>query len=288
MKLIRRLLGIIFSLVVVCAITLVAGYFIIKNAYGIDLLNSYNQLKVLNEEVDETKLITNPYSNDDLISMKETINSKTNGFISTDDNGKVIINFDKLNLFNSNIELTDRQVAAYANEAIRQEMDNKIEVGDYTFNLELKQIDFSDIKDNGDTLFNVIIKLDLSSLEPTLKKFPYSLIKNYIPNYLYISSNVNVNKTEEPFKYELVSNYLTLNNVDKEGSKELVNALDKIFKIGNYDNLNIKISNEVLLNLIGDDEHNGLAYSLKKAGAKDYTFKTINNEDYFVIKTLLG
>lgn len=284
MKFLKKLLVSIFSIVVVAAIIVVSGYFIIKKNYGIDLLNTYKQLSILSKEVDESKLITNGYDDSDLLSMEETLNNKTNGFIYRDENGNLKINYDKPSIFNDDIFLTDKQVAAYAQKAIEQEMNSKITVGNYEFGLELKQIDFSNIKD-GNCLFNVIIKLDLTSLETTLSKFPYSLVKKYIPKYLYISSNVNVNKGSKPFEYDTISEYLTINNLEKEDSKELVTTLNTILKTGTYDDLNLKISNEILYNLIGDEEHNGLAYSLKNVGAKDYTFSTISNVDYFVVKT---
>ena len=284
MKFLKKLLVSIFSIVVVAAIIVVSGYFIIKKNYGIDLLNTYKQLSILSKEVDKLKLITNGYDDSDLLSMEETLNNKTNGFIYRDENGNLKINYDKPSIFNDDISLTDKQVAAYAQKAIEQEMNSKITVGNYEFGLELKQIDFSNIKD-GNCLFNVIIKLDLTSLETTLSKFPYSLVKKYIPKYLYISSNVNVNKGSKPFEYDTISEYLTINNLEKEDSKELVTTLNTILKTGTYDDLNLKISNEILYNLIGDEEHNGLAYSLKNVGAKDYTFSTISNVDYFVVKT---
>ncbi len=284
MKFLKKLLVSIFSIVVVAAIIVVSGYFIIKKNYGIDLLNTYKQLSILSKEVNEPTLITNGYDDSDLLSMEETLNNKTNGFIYRDKNGNLKINYDKPSIFNDDISLTDKQVAAYAQKAIEQEMNSKITVGNYEFGLELKQIDFSNIKD-GNCLFNVIIKLDLTSLETTLSKFPYSLVKKYIPKYLYISSNVNVNKGSKPFEYDTISEYLTINNLEKEDSKELVTTLNTILKTGTYDDLNLKISNEILYNLIGDEEHNGLAYSLKNVGAKDYTFSTISNVDYFVVKT---
>lgn len=284
MKFLKKLLVSIFSIVVVAAIVVISGYFIIKKNYGIDLLNTYKQLGILSKEVNKSTLITNGYDDSDLLSMEETLNKKTKGFIYRDENGNLKINFNNPSIFNDDIFLTDKQVAAYAQKSIEQEMNSKITVGNYEFGLELKQIDFSNIKD-GNCLFNVIIKLDLTSLETTLSKFPYSLVKKYIPKYLYISSNVNVNKGSKPFEYNTVSNYLTINNLEKEDSKELVTTLNTILKTGAYDDLNLKISNEILYNLIGNEEHNGLAYSLKNVGAKDYTFSTVSNVDYFVVKT---
>lgn len=283
MKILKKLLISIFSIVVVAAIIVVSGYFIIKKNYGIDVLNTYKQLSILSKEVDESTLITNGYDDSDLLSMEETLNNKTNGFIYRDENGNLKFNFNNPSAFNDDISLTDKQVAAYAQKAIEQEMNSKITVGNYELGLELKQIDFSNIKD-GNCLFNVIIKLDLTALDATLNKFPYSLVKKYIPKYLYISSNVNVNKGGKPFEYETTSEYLTINNLEKEDSKELVTTLNTILKTGAYDDLNLKISNEILYNLIGDENHNGLAYSLKNVGAKDYTLSTVSDIDYFVVK----
>ena len=114
MKILKKLLISIFSIVVVAAIIVVSGYFIIKKNYGIDVLNTYKQLSILSKEVDESTLITNGYDDSDLLSMEETLKNKTNGFIYRDENGNLKFNFNNPSAFNDDISLTDKQVAAYA------------------------------------------------------------------------------------------------------------------------------------------------------------------------------
>ena len=43
------------------------------------------------------------------------------------------------------------------------------------------------------------------------------------------------------------------------------------------------IGNVLMNALIGIEENNGIAYSLKEIGANDYDFITEDNKDYFVV-----
>lgn len=285
MKLIKKLIITIITLVVVIIAGAVGTYIYVKNTYDIDLINTVLQLKKISDPVDEKKLITNPYSNEDKERAHEIINNSVNGFIGSDK-----INFDKLlTEMKTVIKLDDKQLACLAQEVIDQEMEGKITIGEQDIPLVLKQIDISNVDDEGNADFNTIVKLDISSFKTNMNNFPLSMLKKYVPDYLYISSTVWVEKNKEnevvvPFAYSTTSTSFTINTLTDKETTELFKTLDAVIKIGTADNLNNQIGNAILGSLIGSEEQNGLAYSLKQYGAKDYRFILENDVDYFVVE----
>lgn len=285
MKLIKKLIITIITLVVVIIAGAVGTYIYVKNTYDIDLINTVLQLKKISDPVDEKKLITNPYTEEDKTKAHEEVNNSVNGFIGSDK-----INFDKLlTEMKTVIKLDDKQLACLAQEVIDQEMEGKITIGEQDIPLVLKQIDISNVDDGGNADFNTIVKLDISSFKTNMNNFPLSMLKKYVPDYLYISSTVWVEKNKEnevvmPFAYSTTSTSFTINTLTDKETTELFKTLDAVIKIGTADNLNNQIGNAILGSLIGSEEQNGLAYSLKQYGAKDYRFILENDVDYFVVE----
>lgn len=285
MKLIKKLIITIITLVVVIIAGAVGTYIYVKNTYDIDLINTVLQLKKISDPVDEKKLITNPYTEEDKTKAHEEVNNSVNGFIGNDG-----INFDKLlTEMKTVIKLDDKQLACLAQEVIDQEMEGKITIGEQDIPLVLKQIDISNVDDEGNADFNTIVKLDISSFKTNMNNFPLSMLKKYVPDYLYISSTVWVEKNKEnevvvPFAYSTTSTSFTINTLTDKETTELFKTLDAVIKIGTADNLNNQIGNAILGSLIGSEEQNGLAYSLKQYGAKDYRFILENDVDYFIVE----
>ena len=285
MKLIKKLIITIITIVVVIIAGAVGTYIYVKNTYDIDLINTVLQLKKISDPVDEKKLITNPYTEEDKTKAHEEVNNSVNGFIGNDG-----INFDKLlTEMKTVIKLDDKQLACLAQEVIDQEMEGKITIGEQDIPLSLMQIDISNVNNEGNADFNTIVKLDISSFKTNMNNFPLSMLKKYVPDYLYISSTVWVEKNKEnevvvPFAYSTTSTSFTINTLTDKETTELFKTLDAVIKIGTADNLNNQIGNAILGSLIGSEEQNGLAYSLKQYGAKDYKFVLENDVDYFVVE----
>lgn len=285
MKLIKKLIITLITIVVILIVGAFGTYVYVKSTYDIDLINTVLELKKISDPVDENTLITNPYTEEDKTRAHEEINNSVKGFIGNDG-----INFNNLlTEMKTVIKLDDKQLACLAQEVINQEMEGKITIGEQDIPLVLKQIDIRGVDDNGNANFNTIIKLDISVFKTNMDSFPLSMLKKYIPDYLYISSTVWVKKNKEndvvvPFSYSTNSTSFTVNTLTDKETTELFKTLDAVIKIGTADNLNTQIGNAVLGSLIGSEEQNGLAYSLKKYGAKDYKFTFENDVDYFVVE----
>ena len=114
--------------------------------------------------------------------------------------------------------------------------------------------------------------------------FPYKYLKKYIPDNLYVSSTVRVDKTEEDgFAYTVTHKSLTLNNLSADDTADLFDTLNAVLKIGTAENLNMQVGTMAVNALIGTKDNPGFAYSMKAIGAKSFDFGTVSDIDLFIV-----
>lgn len=283
MKALKKLFVFLLVLVALLAIALCGGYFYIRSSYGIDLFDTVKQLKVLGETVEESELCPNAFSDEDMVDVQSTVNESVEDFIAYSEENGYFINFDNLpEEMKYIIKLTDKQVGALAQTVIAQEMNGQVEVGGKTLGINLKQVEFSDIAD-GNATFNAVVKIDISSIKEEMTGFPLSWLKSYVPDSFYVSSTVFVEKGDEAFAYSVSHVSLTVNNLTAEDTADLFHTLDVVMGIGSAESLNRQIGETLVSSLIGSQNQNGLAYSLKDIGATDYSFITEDGEGYFEV-----
>lgn len=286
MKLIKKLIISIIVIIAILSTCVIGGYIYVRKTYNIDLFSVANQLKILTEEVDES-LYTNAYSNDDLASMQNEINGKIKDLVVYKENegyNGYSMNFNNLadKKLNSPISLTEKQTASLIEMLFYQKQNGKIAINGKDVNVDIIQVDFVISSEN--TLFNIVSKIDLKPFKNDMNSFPYKYLKKYIPEYLYVSSAVYVNKLgEETLDYKTSHAYLTLNNLNKEETESLFKTLDIVLKIGAIEDLNMEISNVAINTLIGNEKNPGFAYSLKQIGAISFNFGVSLNMDWFVV-----
>ena len=159
----------------------------------------------------------------------------------------------------------------------------KIQLGGKELDVKIVQTDFSEIAEDGSADFNVVCKLDLSPFKADMDKFPYSLFKKYIPDSLYVSSTVRVDKTTDgQFDYIVSHKGLALNNLNAEETADLFRTLDAVLKIGSAESVNMQIGTTALNALIGNEQTPGFAYALKAAGATTFYFANVTTDDVSV------
>ena len=283
MKFFFKLITSLVVILVIIGVCAGAGIIYINKKYDIDILNNVNQLKKLSKEVKKEEILTNPYSNDDMVSIEEEINKSIENLVSGDLENGFEINFDQAADFNNlSIKLKDRQLAALINNLIEKQNFGEISIGEFTFKFQLEQIDFLNIIDNSVEL-NVIISINVSDLKEKLS-FPFNLIKSYIPNIFYVSSKSKLVHQQEPFSYLNEPLGLSLNLLSIDESKELMKTLDFLFDFGTNEEFNQIINDTFIDLLIGNETKPGFIYSLKEYGVSDYNFIVENNTNYLEIK----
>ena len=293
MKAIKRLFISLLVIVAVLGVAVIGGYIYVRSAYGIDLFRTAGQLKTLTEQVNETELCPHAYGDGDFVDLKNSVNSEIDGLIKSEDgkgyNGYTL-DFDALIGANLSkpISISEKQVGALAQMVFFEQTGGKIQLGGKELDVKIVQTDFSEIAEDGSADFNVVCKLDLSPFKADMDKFPYSLFKKYIPDSLYVSSAVRVDKTTDgQFDYTVSHKGLALNNLNAEETADLFRTLDAVLKIGSAESVNMQIGTTALNALIGNEESVGFAYSLKAVGATTFYFANLttaeNSIDCFMV-----
>ena len=289
MKTIKNLIITFFVIVAIVGVTVIGGYIYVRTTHGIDLFRTAEQLKTLSKDVDESALCPNAYGEQDFADMKSAVNDKIDGFIVYE-KGKgyngYSVNFASLagKSMTDPIFLLEKHVGAIAQTVFYEQTGGKIKLGDKEVSVTVMQVDFSEIAANGSADFGVVAKLDLTPFKADMDGFPYKLLKKHIPDSLYVSSTVRVDKTEEDgFAYTVTHKSLTLNNLSADDTADLFDTLNAVLKIGTAENLNMQIGTTAVNALIGTKDAIGFAYSMKAIGAKSFGFCTISDIDLFVV-----
>lgn len=289
MKTIKNLIITFFVIVAIVGVTVIGGYIYVRTTHGIDLFRTAEQLKTLSKDVDESTLCPNAYGEQDFAEMKSAVNDKIDGLIVYE-KGKgyngYSVNFASLagKSMTDPIFLLEKHVGAIAQTVFYEQTGGKIKLGDKEVSVTVMQVDFSEIAANGSADFGVVAKLDLTPFKADMDGFPYKLLKKHIPDSLYVSSTVRVDKTEEDgFAYTVTHKSLTLNNLSADDTADLFDTLNAVLKIGTAENLNMQIGTTAVNALIGTKDAIGFAYSMKAIGAKSFGFCTISDIDLFVV-----
>ena len=289
MKAIRNLIITLVVIVAILGVFIIGGYVYVRTTYGIDLFRTAGQLKTLSQDVDESALCPNAYGEQDFVTMKSEIDKRFSGLIVYE-KGKgyngYSVNFDALNgkVMTDMISLTEKHVGAIAQTVFFGQTGGKIKLGDKEVSVTVMQVDFSEIAANGSADFNVVAKLDLTPFKADMGGFPYKYFKKYIPDNLYVSSTVRVDKTEEDgFSYKVSHKSVTLNNLSGDDTADLFNTLNAVLKIGTAENLNMQIGTTAVNALIGTKDAIGFAYSMKAIGATAFKFETASDAERFIV-----
>ena len=241
----------------------------------------------------KTELCPNAYGDGDFVDLKNSVNAKIEGLVKFEEgkgyNGYTL-DFSALTgaELSKTIALSEKQVGALAQTVFYEQTGGKIQLGGKQTDVTIVQTDFSEIAENGSADFNVVCKLDLSPFKADMDKFPYSLFKKYIPDSLYVSSAVRVDKTTDgQFDYTVSHKGLALNNLNAEETADLFHTLDAVLKIGSAESVNLQIGTIAVNALIGNEQSVGFAYSLKAVGATTFYFANVttaeNSVDCFMV-----
>lgn len=289
MKAIKNLIISLVVIVAILGVVIIGGYIYVRMTYGIDLFRTAGQLKTLSQDVDESALCPNAYGEQDFVTMKSEIDKRFSGLIVYE-KGKgyngYSVNFASLagKSMTDPIFLTEKHVGAIAQMVFYEQTGGKIKIGEKEVSVTVMQVDFSEIAANGSADFNVVTKIDLTPFKADMGGFPYKYFKKYIPDNLYVSSTVRVDKTEEDgFAYTVTHKSLTLNNLSADDTADLFDTLNAVLKIGTAESLNMQVGSMAVNALIGTKDAIGFAYSMKAIGAKSFDFGTFSDIDLFIV-----
>lgn len=271
-------------LTIICIIVLVVGgiFLFFKIKYDVNVFSAISQIRMLNETVNEDELFPNKYTEVDIASAQVMVNSQIENLIVKNDNGYTIETTGITDTMDVSIYLTDKEIGAIVNVLLIQNNQNAVNIGGKTLPFELIQVKFDNIVENSADV-NIALKVNVEEIKNEMNSFPLSWVKKYIPNDLYFSSTVTVTKGTNAYEYTTTSKSLTINNLNVEQTTSLLKTINTFVSFGNENTINELIGNTFVDALIGTEENQGFAYSLKSLGASDFTFTTQNDRNYFVI-----
>ena len=289
------ILKVVLGIVITVAVLLIGGYCLLRFAFGVDLIDLYNQIKLLSKPVVETEIVTYPYEKSD--SMVDDLNTLINNsfsatnIVSKDENGKIIIDDEQLSnaSMTANFQLTDKQLACFVNASFDEYTADGTVTSELLKGMELLQIKFSDLQktdvDNFSVKINSVIKVDLAYIKSQLVAFPLSIINGLIPQNMYVDVTITLTKNQTGFHYEKTGGTIKINALTEEESSKLINTLNSIIGIGTSEEFAKSIGGTIVDMFIGNDEVGGFSNTFNQA--TNFTFiETSGQISYVLICTL--
>lgn len=271
MKLLKKLLITIIVLVVLIIGAFFGGVYYLNKKYDIDTLKTLSSLKKLSEPVEEKDVVSNPYTDADKESLEKNFETSFSGFISSDKDG-IHINPDKvLEGERKNVYITDRQLAAFASEALEEKTGSKIQIADYTFPLQILELNIADMTEKNATI-STVVRLDVSELKTSFTQFPLSLFGKYIPTYFYLNVAFENVHLDDAFSYRVNPGDVKINSLTDTESSDLFVTIGKFVSFPTVEECSKQVGSTFMDNLIGSEENPGAIRQLKQYGAKDYAF----------------
>lgn len=277
----KAIKGLIITLVVIVAlagVTVIGGYIYVRSTYGIDLFRTAGQLKTLSQTPDEKTLCPNAFSANDMADVKTAMDKNLNGLISYNEGEGYEgykVDFSAITSpmpFADEIVFSSKQAGALAQTIFFGQTGGVVTIGEKELSVRLVQMNFANVSENGSADFNVVAKVNLKPFKDEMNDFPFSLFKKYVPDELYVSSTVRVEKTDDKMGYSVAHKELKLNNLSADDTDDLFHTLDAVLKIGSAENMNLQIGTTAINALIGNSDNAGFAYSLQALGKTTFKF----------------
>ena len=251
------------------SLSLIGVYIAARVSLGVDLFNTVGQLKTLSEKVNEDKLYTKKYDPYDMQELKEQTNASL-GEVIVYEKGKGFngysINYEAFTGKKNPLFYTEQDTGALLGIMFNQITEGKIKIGEKDLNALVLETTFTNIEnETGNCDFGVTLKIDLKPYKDDMKGFPFSLIRGSFPDYLYVTSVVHIEKDTEGIGYTLTSQYLTINNLNAEDTKDFFHTLDVLLKIGDIDDFNLQVGGIFVNLLIGTKDNPGFIYTIQNA-----------------------
>ncbi len=285
MSAIKKLIISLIVIIGILAVALISVYIVARVNLGVDLFRTVGQLKTLSQPVNEQEFFPAAYRSEDLAELKSQTDSQL-GDVVLYEEGKgyegYTVDFTALALSGATAKpvfLSERQAGALAEIVFHQQTGGVLTIADKEISVCVLQIAFTEIDaETGNADLNVTVKLDLTSFKNDMKGFPFNLLKGFVPDALYVTSVVRIEKGEG-LAYTVTPKYLTLNNLSGDDTSDFFHTLDVVLKIGSAEELNAEIGTTAANALIGTEQNPGFVYALKATGGSgSFAFVSFENE----------
>lgn len=285
MSAIKKLIISLIVIIGILAVALISVYIVARVNLGVDLFRTVGQLKTLSQPVNEQESFSAAYRSEDLADLKSQTDSQL-GDVVLYEEGKgyegYTVDFTALALSGATakpVSLSEQQAGALAEIVFHQQTGGVLTIADKEISVCVLQIAFTEIDaETGNADLNVTVKLDLTPFKNDMEGFPFNLLKGIVPDALYVTSVVRIEKGEG-LAYTVTPKYLTLNNLSGDDTLDFFHALDVVLKIGSAEELNAEIGTTAANALIGTEQNPGFVYALKATGGSgSFAFVSFEND----------
>ncbi len=238
--------------------------------YKINIFNVANEFGIICQTVDIEKLAPNTYTQADLSSAyQKTTNNNLNVIEYNESTQTYTIKTDNIIYSGTdthlNLDFTDKELASMINCLLNQKgWDIKIaDINLADCNPQFHQIAFSKLNTENKTVdFNAVVSFETNKLLDSFNDFPMSLIKNRIPERVYLSATTTITQTGD-LTYTIAGKSLQINNLNSDGTADLLDAVSKFVSIGSVEEYSKQICAPIINGIIGNDIDTGLTYAIK-------------------------
>lgn len=285
MSAIKKLIISLIVIIAIVAVALIGVYIAARVKLGVDLFRTIGQLKTLSQPVNEQEAFTAAYKSQDLADLKSQTESQL-GSVVLYEEGKgyegYTVDFTALAVSGATAKpviLSEQQAGALAEIVFYQQTGGKLTIADKEISVCVLQIAFTEIDaETGDADLNVTVKLDLTPFKNDMEGFPFNMLKGVVPDALYVTSVVRIEKGEG-LAYTVTPKYLTINNLSGDDTSDFFHTLDVVLKIGSAEDLNAKIGTTAANALIGTEQNPGFVYALKSvSGSGSFGFASFEKD----------
>ena len=285
MSAIKKLIISVIVIIAIVAVALIGVYIAARVKLGVDLFRTIGQLKTLSQPVNEQEAFPAAYKSQDLAALKSQTESQL-GDVVLYEEGKgdegYTVDFTALAVSGATAKpviLSEQQAGALAEIVFYQQTGGKLTIADKEISVCVLQIAFTEIDaETGDADLNVTVKLDLTPFKNDMEGFPFNMLKGVVPDALYVTSVVRIEKGEG-LAYTVTPKYLTINNLSGDDTSDFFHTLDVVLKIGSAEDLNAKIGTTAANALIGTEQNPGFVYALKSvSGSGSFGFASFEKD----------
>ena len=285
MSAIKKLIISVIVIIAIVAVALIGVYIAARVKLGVDLFRTIGQLKTLNQPVNEQEAFPAAYKSQDLADLKSQTESQLGNVVLYEE-GKgyegYTVDFTALAVSGATAKpviLSEQQTGALAEIVFYQQTGGKLTIADKEISVCVLQIAFTEIDaETGDADLNVTVKLDLTPFKNDMEGFPFNMLKGVVPDALYVTSVVRIEKGEG-LAYTVTPKYLTINNLSGDDTSDFFHTLDVVLKIGSAEDLNAKIGTTAANALIGTEQNPGFVYALKSvSGSGSFGFASFEKD----------
>lgn len=280
---IKKFLITLVVIISILAVALIGFYIAARTKLGIDLFDTVRQLKTIGKTVDEEQSFPVAFDSQDIEELKSQTDSQLLENVIFYEEGKgyegYSVDFEKLALAGataSPMTLTEQMTGALAEIVFYQQTNGTLKISGNDIPVRVLQVAFDNIDSaTGNADLATTVKIDMSPFKDGMGSFPYNLLKKYVPDFLYVTSVVRIEKGAG-LAYTVTSQYLLLNSMSDEDTSDFFHTLDVVLGIGTAEGLNLKIGTTAANALIGNSESPGFVYALRAtAGSGDFRFVSV-------------